>query len=157
MELFVTQGVAATTGEDRAGRRRLRTDRVALLPPGLRAVWFQTYDEAEPAFARALAERARLPADGLEPTIQAAMFNAALRAAVEHHAWRTADPATDRATAETELMETLRSALAVAAGGVGQRLWSRTGALAGAVTPSGSCTPPRRPPPPPSGPLPSPP
>ncbi|WP_406164106.1 hypothetical protein OG806_04470 [Streptomyces sp. NBC_00882] len=52
----------------------------------MRAVWLQTYDEAEPAFARALAVRARLPADGLEPTIRAAMFNAALRAAVEHHA-----------------------------------------------------------------------
>lgn len=47
------------------------------------------------------------------------MFNAVLRAAVEHHAWRTADTGTDRATAETELMETLRSALAVAAGGIG--------------------------------------
>ncbi|WP_406213206.1 hypothetical protein [Streptomyces canus] len=32
---------------------------------------------------------------------------------------RTADTGTERATAETELMETLRSALAVAARGVG--------------------------------------
>ncbi|MFI8071719.1 TetR/AcrR family transcriptional regulator [Streptomyces sp. NPDC086033] len=93
--------------------------RLTRTEPGLRAVWLQTYDEAEPAFARALAERARLPADGLEPRIQAAMFNAVLRAAVEHHAWRTADAGTDGATAETELMDTLRSALAVAAGGIG--------------------------------------
>lgn len=84
--------------------------------PGLRAVWLQTYDEAEPAFARALAERAGLPHGGFESAIRAAMFNAALRAAVEHHAWRTADTA--RGTAEAELVETLRSALAVAADGV---------------------------------------
>jgi len=92
--------------------------RLTRTEPGLRAVWLQTYDEAEPAFARALAERAGLPHDGFEPAIQAAMFNAALRAAVEHHAWRTADADTERATAETELVETLRSALAVAAEGV---------------------------------------
>nr|WSZ21058.1 hypothetical protein OH837_44375 [Streptomyces canus] len=92
----------------------------------MRAVWLQTYEEAEPAFARALATRARLPADGLEPTTRAAMFSAALRAAVEHHAWRSADTGTDRATAETELMEILRSALAVAAGGVEQGLGGRT-------------------------------
>ncbi|MFK4105946.1 TetR/AcrR family transcriptional regulator [Streptomyces sp. NPDC019531] len=90
--------------------------RLTRTEPGLRAVWLQTYYEAEPAFARALAERAGLPADGLEPAIQAAMFNAALRAAVEHHAWRTAD--TERATAEAELMKTLRAALAVASEGV---------------------------------------
>lgn len=90
--------------------------RLTRTEPGLRAVWLQTYDEAEPAFARALAERAGLPHDDFAPVIRAAMFNAALRAAVEHHAWRTAG--TERATAETELMETLRSALAVAADGV---------------------------------------
>ncbi|NEA98433.1 TetR/AcrR family transcriptional regulator [Streptomyces sp. SID13726] len=96
--------------------------RLTRTEPGLRAVWLQTYDEAEPAFAHALAERAGLPRDGFEPAIRAAMFNAALRAAVEHHAWhgaaRGTDRATDRATAETELMQTLRSALAVAADGV---------------------------------------
>ncbi len=92
--------------------------RLTRTEPGLRAVWLQTYDEAEPAFARALAERAGLPAEDLRPTIQAAMFNAALRAAVEHYAWRGADASTDRATAEAELEATLRSALAVAAEGV---------------------------------------
>lgn len=50
--------------------------------PGLRAIWLQRYDGVEPAFARALAERAGLLAGDLRPTIQAAMFNAALRAAV---------------------------------------------------------------------------
>ncbi|MEU3734605.1 helix-turn-helix domain-containing protein, partial [Streptomyces sp. NPDC033538] len=73
--------------------------RLTRTEPGLRAVWLQTYDEAEPAFAAALAERAALPADDLRPAIQAAMFNAALRAAVEHHAWRTADDRADAATA----------------------------------------------------------
>ncbi|MEU6350859.1 helix-turn-helix domain-containing protein [Streptomyces sp. NPDC047072] len=93
--------------------------RLTRTEPGLRAVWLQTYDEAEPAFARALAERAGISADGLRPAIWAAMFNAALRAAVEHYAWRTSDTPTEAAAAEAELLETLRSALAVAAEGVG--------------------------------------
>ncbi|MDQ1043038.1 TetR/AcrR family transcriptional regulator [Streptomyces sp. V4I2] len=92
--------------------------RLTRTEPGLRAVWLQTYDEAEPAFARALADRAGLPAEDLRPTIRAAMFNAALRAAVEYYAWRSADASTDRATAKAELEATLRSALAVAAEGV---------------------------------------
>ena len=92
--------------------------RLTRTEPGLRAVWLQTYDEAEPAFARALAERAGLPADDLRPTIQAAMFNAALRAAVEHHAWRATDAETDPATAAAQLTATIRSALAAAAEGV---------------------------------------
>ncbi|WP_217242612.1 TetR/AcrR family transcriptional regulator [Streptomyces sp. AC555_RSS877] len=92
--------------------------RLTRTEPGLRAVWLRTYDEAEPAFARALADRAGLAPEDLRPTIQAAMFNAALRAGVEHHAWRTADPSADPATAEAELVATLRSALAVAAEGV---------------------------------------
>ncbi|MFI1566474.1 TetR/AcrR family transcriptional regulator [Streptomyces sp. NPDC020490] len=105
--------VAGPDGATVAGLVRLtRTE------PGLRAIWLQTYDEAEPAFARALAERAGLPADDLRPAIQAAMFNAALRAAVEHHAWRTAEAGPDRATAEAELARTLRTALATAAQGV---------------------------------------
>ncbi|MEW2305919.1 helix-turn-helix domain-containing protein [Streptomyces sp. NPDC006655] len=92
--------------------------RLTRTEPGLRAEWLQTYDEAEPAFARALAARAGLPADDLRPAIQAAMFNAALRAAVEHHAWRAADGTSDPATAEAELMETMRSALTVVADGL---------------------------------------
>ncbi|WSQ14250.1 TetR/AcrR family transcriptional regulator [Streptomyces sp. NBC_01231] len=105
-----------TGGPDRATVgalvRLTRTER------GLRAVWLQTYDEAEPAFAKALAERAGLPADDLRPTIRAAMFNAALRAAVEHYAWRTDTTTGDAATAEAELVATLCSALAVAAEGL---------------------------------------
>jgi AcrR family transcriptional regulator len=92
--------------------------RLTRTEPGLRAVWLQTYDEAEPAFARALAERAGLPADDLRPTVQAAMFNAALRSAVERYAWRTEDAGTDRARAETELVATMRSALVVVAEGL---------------------------------------
>ncbi|MEV6166903.1 TetR/AcrR family transcriptional regulator [Streptomyces sp. NPDC051954] len=92
--------------------------RLTRTEPGLRAVWLQTYDEAEPAFARALAERAGLGGDDLRPTIQAAMFNAALRAAVEHYAWRGADPRTDPETAEAELLATMRSALAVVGEGL---------------------------------------
>ncbi|MBQ1097277.1 TetR family transcriptional regulator [Streptomyces sp. b94] len=92
--------------------------RLTRTEPGLRAVWLQTYDEAEPAFARALAERAGLPADDLRPAIWAAMFNAALRAAVEHHAWHTADTPADAATARAELATTLRTAVRAAAGGL---------------------------------------
>ncbi|MCD9874855.1 hypothetical protein [Streptomyces guryensis] len=47
------------------------------------------------------------------------MFNAALRAAVEHYAWRTAGAEPDRATAGAELTATMRSALTVAAEGLG--------------------------------------
>ncbi|MTE17622.1 TetR family transcriptional regulator [Streptomyces sp. TRM43335] len=88
--------------------------RLTRTEPGLRAVWLQTHDEAEPAFARALAERAGLPADDLRPTVRAALLNAALRSAVEHHAWHTADPTTARA----DLEATLRTALAIAATGL---------------------------------------
>ncbi|WP_367325239.1 TetR/AcrR family transcriptional regulator [Streptomyces sp. HUAS ZL42] len=92
--------------------------RLTRAEPGLRAIWLQAYDEAEPAFARALAERAGLPDDDLRSAIRAAMFNAALRAAVEYYAWHTADTEAGRATAEAELAATLRSALAVAVEGL---------------------------------------
>ncbi|MGC9543884.1 TetR/AcrR family transcriptional regulator [Streptomyces sp. UG1] len=91
--------------------------RLTRTEPGLRAIWLQTYDEAEPAFARTLAERAGLPADDLRPTIQAATLNAALRAAVEHYAWHTVDTQPDRETAQAELTAALRLALGVVAEG----------------------------------------
>ncbi|MFI5570158.1 TetR/AcrR family transcriptional regulator [Streptomyces sp. NPDC051740] len=108
-------GVAGGPDQDTVGAlvRLTRTE------PGLRAVWLQAYDEAEPAFARALAGRAGLPADDLGVTIRAAMFNAALRAAVEHHAWRGEHARGEREAAEAELEATLRRALAVAAEGIG--------------------------------------
>lgn len=88
--------------------------RLTRTEPGLRAVWLQTHDEAEPAFARALAERRGLPADDARPAIWAAMLNAALRAAVEHHADHTdhADPP------RADLAATLRTALTAAATGI---------------------------------------
>ncbi|MFD5255547.1 TetR/AcrR family transcriptional regulator [Streptomyces bobili] len=92
--------------------------RLTRTEPGLRAVWLQMHDEAEPVFARALAERADLPADDLRPTIRAAMLNATLRAAVEHCAWRTADASADPSTVEAELRAALRSALRIAAEGL---------------------------------------
>ncbi len=58
---------------------------------GLAAV---TYDEAEPAFARALAERAGLPADDLRPAVWAAMFNGAACGG-RNYAWHTADTSAD--------------------------------------------------------------
>ncbi|WP_405875923.1 MULTISPECIES: TetR/AcrR family transcriptional regulator [unclassified Streptomyces] len=113
----LTTDLRIVAGPDRATVGALV--RLTRTEPGLRAVWLQTYDEAEPAFARALAERAGLSAEDLRPTIQAAMFNAALRAAVEHYAWHTEGTEPDRATAEAELMETMRSALTTAAEGIG--------------------------------------
>ncbi|MGX1515785.1 TetR/AcrR family transcriptional regulator [Streptomyces collinus] len=92
--------------------------RLTRTEPGLRAVWLQTHDEAEPAFAGALAERVGLPSDDVRPAIWAAMLNAALRAAVEHHAYRTTEPSTDTAAARADLAETLRTALAVTAAGL---------------------------------------
>ncbi|MFG2780198.1 TetR/AcrR family transcriptional regulator [Streptomyces prunicolor] len=131
-ELFdpaLATGVLAATGPDGAtGTALVRLTRTE---PGLRAIWLQTYDEAEPAFAQALADRAGLPADDLRPMIQAAMLNAALRAAVERFAWRDAsegvtdeapgavtDAAPGAALAAAEVAEALRSALVIAAGGV---------------------------------------
>ncbi|MEV7016012.1 helix-turn-helix domain-containing protein [Streptomyces sp. NPDC093991] len=109
----VWTGDAVLPGPDVGALLRLtRTE------PGLRAVWLQTHDEAEPAFARALAERAGLPADDVRPTVWAAMFNAALRAAVEHHAYRTVEPSPDPAAARADLAATLRTALAITAAGL---------------------------------------
>ena len=62
--------------------------------------------------------RAGLPADDLRPAVWAAMLNAALRAAVEHHAYRTAGPDTGSAAARADLVATVRTALAVAAAGI---------------------------------------
>ncbi|GKQ41822.1 TetR/AcrR family transcriptional regulator [Streptomyces sp. A012304] len=93
--------------------------RLTRAEPGLRAVWLQTYDEAEPVFARALAEAAGLAPDDPRAAIQAAMFNAALRTAVEHYAWRAADLRPDATTARTELADALRLALAVVSEGMG--------------------------------------
>ncbi|MFD7705338.1 TetR/AcrR family transcriptional regulator [Streptomyces caelestis] len=119
LDRWLAAGAGIAGGPDRGTVGALV--RLTRTEPGLRAVWLRAYDEAEPAFARALAERAGLPADDLGVTIRAAMFNAALRAAVEHHAWRGA-PARDgrgAAEAEAELEATLRRALAVAAEGIG--------------------------------------
>ncbi|MEV0774316.1 TetR/AcrR family transcriptional regulator [Streptomyces sp. NPDC050433] len=116
MDRWLAAGTGITGGPDRATVGALV--RLTRTEPGLRAVWLQTYDEAEPAFARALAERAGLPADDLRVTIRAAMFNAALRAAVEHYAWRGDHGPGERTTEDSELEATLRQALAVAAEGV---------------------------------------
>lgn len=113
---------AATTGEPSMSRPHLPKIRALMrltrTEPGLRAVWLQAHDEAEPVFARALADRAGLDAVDLRSEIRAAMLNAALRTAVEHYAWRTPEGEPDAATAEAELVATVRSALAVAAEGL---------------------------------------
>ncbi len=60
---------------------------------------------------RALAERAGLPDDDVRPAVWAAMLNAALRAAVEHHAYRSAEPESGPVPAQADLAATLRTAL----------------------------------------------
>ncbi|MFF2510673.1 TetR/AcrR family transcriptional regulator [Streptomyces sp. NPDC058086] len=113
---------AATTGDPTMPRPHLPKIRALMrltrTEPGLRAVWLQAHDDAEPAFARALADRAGLPAVDLRSEIQAAMLNSALRTAVEHYAWRTDEEQPDPAVAEAELVSTVRSALAIVAEGL---------------------------------------
>jgi AcrR family transcriptional regulator len=87
--------------------------RLSRTEPGLRAVWLQAHDNAEPVFAAALAQRAGLPEDDLSTMVQAAMINVALRLAVEHHARRT-DPAD---VSRIDLLETVRTVLRTVAAG----------------------------------------
>ncbi|SFL00847.1 hypothetical protein [Streptomyces pini] len=82
--------------------------------PGLRAVWLRAHDEAEAAFAAALARSTGRPAGGLWVAVGAAMVDGALRAAVEHHALRAAEGA--RVGGEG-LVEAVREALRTAVRG----------------------------------------
>lgn len=113
---------ASTTGDGAMTRPHLPKVRALLrltrTEPGLRAVWLQAHDDAEPVFARALADRAGLPTVDLRSEIQAAVLNSALRTAVEHDAWRTDEEESDPGVAEAELVSTVRSALAVVAEGL---------------------------------------
>jgi AcrR family transcriptional regulator len=84
--------------------------------PALRAVWMHAHDEAEPAFAAALAARAGEPMDSLRIRVQAATINGALRAAVEHYAW-SGTPAGPE-TSYRELIGVIRAALLAAADGL---------------------------------------
>ncbi|MET8977989.1 helix-turn-helix domain-containing protein [Streptomyces sp. NPDC004539] len=112
LDRFVTDGLRLAPGRGIALIRLTRTE------PGLRAVWLQSCDEAESAFARALAARAGLSPDDLRPTVQAAVLNAVLRAAVEHFAWHTYDPSADPDLAERQWAQTVRQALATASEGI---------------------------------------
>jgi AcrR family transcriptional regulator len=85
--------------------------RLTRTEPGLRAVWLQAHDDAEPVFAVVLAQRAGLPADALSVRVQAAMINVALRVAVEHHALQ-AD------TEDVATVEAVRAALLTVAQGL---------------------------------------
>lgn len=74
---------------ERAPESTLDLARLTRTEPALRAVWLQSYLDAEHAFAEAIAERTGAPADALETRVQAGMLNAALRIAVEQHAWHS--------------------------------------------------------------------
>ncbi|WP_042399362.1 TetR/AcrR family transcriptional regulator [Streptacidiphilus carbonis] len=79
---------------------------------GLRAVWLQVHQQAEPVFAEAVAEGTGRGAGDLEPRVQAAMINTALRVAVEEWAWNSADGSA------AGLHAVLERALRVAAAGL---------------------------------------
>jgi AcrR family transcriptional regulator len=91
--------------------------RLTRTEPGLRAVWMQAHDEAEPAFAAALAARAGQPAESLRIRVQAAMINAALRTGVEQYAWYGPPPRRPDA-GYGEVFEVIRAALVTAAQGL---------------------------------------
>ena len=80
--------------------------RLTRTEPGLRAVWLEAHRQAEPVFADALARRAGLAAPDLTAVVHAAMINAALRAAVEHHAFQ-ADAADEGDAVEAAVSEAL--------------------------------------------------
>jgi AcrR family transcriptional regulator len=87
--------------------------RLTRTEPGLRAVWLQAHDDAEPVLVTALAEQAGLPAEDLRVRVWAATINSALRVAVEHHALRTDGGKEDQ-------IEAVRTALRIAAAGLPQ-------------------------------------
>ena len=88
--------------------------RLTRTEPGLRAVWLQAHDAAEPVFAEMLAQRAGIPAPDLPTTVQAAVVNSALRVAVEHYAFH-GDPA---APDDGGLMKAVGAALATVGRGL---------------------------------------
>lgn len=91
--------------------------RLTRTEPGLRAVWMQAHDDAEPVFARALAARTGGSAESLRVSVQAAIVNVALRAAVEHYAWHV-DTSQRSDASYAELIETIRTALVTASEGL---------------------------------------
>jgi len=119
------EGVDALLGHLKGAAAGAATDLSTLLDlvrltrtePGLRAVWMQAHDDAEPVFAAALAARSGEPAESLHIRVQAAMINAALRAAVEHHAWQTTPPEEPDA-GFAQLIDAIRTALRTAARGL---------------------------------------
>jgi AcrR family transcriptional regulator len=85
--------------------------RLTRTEPGLRAVWLQSHDNAEPLLVAALARRTGLDEDDLRVRVRAAMINGALRVAVEQYARGTeAD--------EKALLEAVRKALRITGEGL---------------------------------------
>ncbi|TDU03083.1 TetR family transcriptional regulator [Streptomyces sp. 846.5] len=79
---------------------------------GLRGVWLQVHHQAEAVFAEAVAERTGRAPQDLEPRVQAAMINSALRVAVEDWAWNGTD------AGAAALVEATERAMRVAAAGL---------------------------------------
>ncbi|WP_436736945.1 TetR/AcrR family transcriptional regulator [Streptomyces sp. BBFR102] len=102
------RSATAPADDERALRDLVR---LARTEPGLRAVWLQLHHAAEPVFARVFAARTGLAPDALEPRVQAALLNSALRVAVEEWAWN--DEESTRAPGEV-----ITEVLAIAAAGL---------------------------------------
>lgn len=64
--------------------------RLTRTEPGLRAVWLEVHDAAEPVFASALAVSTGVSSEELAPRVTAAVVNSVLRVAVEEWAWHGA-------------------------------------------------------------------
>jgi AcrR family transcriptional regulator len=87
--------------------------RLTRTEPGLRAVWLQSHDDAEPVLVAALAARSGRDEDDLAVRVHAAMINSALRVAVEQHVLRGSADADREA-----LVSVVRAALRIAADGI---------------------------------------
>jgi hypothetical protein len=85
--------------------------RLTRTEPGLRAVWLQSHDDAEPLLVAALARRTGLGEDDLRVRVRAAMINGALRVAVEQYASGTE-------VDQKALLEATRKALRIAGEGL---------------------------------------
>lgn len=98
---------------ERVPESTLELARLTRTEPALRAIWLQSYLDAEQAFAEAIAERTGRPADALETRVRAGLLNAALRIAVEQYAWRDPDTrSADVASMTDATRVALRTAIA---------------------------------------------
>jgi AcrR family transcriptional regulator len=108
---IVDELARTTSSADVDAPAMLALIRLTRTEPGLRAVWLQAHDDAEPVLAAALAERVGLQKDDLRVRVWAATINGALRVAAEQHALGEDSSRDDH-------VEVVRAALRIAAAGL---------------------------------------